>query len=54
MLWALNLSIVTILRSFICLLINDLPLFVLIPMEYLMVTFTIGNHCESLFTFKLN
>ena len=42
MLWALNLSILTILRSFMLLINTDLPLCVLILMEYLMVTNTIA------------
>ena len=42
MLWALNLSILTIVRSFILLTNMDLPLCVLILMEYLMVTDTIA------------
>ena len=40
--WASCLSIFTILRSLLCLMTKGLPLIILIPMEYLMVTYTIA------------
>ena len=40
--WASCLSMLTILRSLLALMTEDPPLIILIPMEYLMVTYTIA------------